>query len=304
MATVRRAPGEVPRALGALRKGVRAVEPDIVHFQSEIVPRLDPIAVRVIRRHAPVVITAHDPVPHEAGAHDLERQARVWRSADAVVIHGEDQRRVVDEYAPGTDVRVIPVDLRLGGPRVTRTTARSQLGLGSEPIALLLGLLRSYKGLALLADAWPAVVRKIPAARLAVVGATIGPVPELELLRAAPKVDVRRGFVADDEVDLWAAAADVLALPYAHGSHSGILHRGLAMGTPVLASPPLADEVLRTQAGRVVPLESDAWSAALTAALGADPIPPPPEPRGVRTVADTLVLYRDLLDERRRGRAK
>ena len=80
----------------------------------------------------------------------------------------------------------------------------------------------------------------------------------------------------EDDLDRWAAAADVLALPYGSGSHSGVLHRGLAAGTPVLASPPLAEEVYRTGAGAVVALDPDAWAEALAGALGAHPLAPRP----------------------------
>ena len=103
---------------------------------------------------------------------------------------------------------------------------------------------------------------------------------DLALLEACPGVELRRGFVPEGDLDLWSAAADVLVLPYAVGSHSGVLHRGLAAGTPVLASPPLAEEVHRTGAGAVVPLDPAAWAEALVRALGTDPPCPAHRPDG------------------------
>jgi glycosyltransferase involved in cell wall biosynthesis len=107
--------------------------------------------------------------------------------------------------------------------------------------------------------------------------------------------------VPEEQLDWWAAAADVLVLPYRHGSHSGVLHRGLAVGTPVLASPPLAEEVHRSSAGRVVPLDAALWSEMLTEVLGEYPLPRPPRPGGRLTVSGTIAVYQQVLAARSRS---
>ena len=264
-----------------------------------MVPGLDHLALAAIARRVPVVITAHDPEPLDGGARALRRQARRWRAADAVIIHGEGQRRLVETCAPGVPVYVVPVDLALGGPAVPRDEARRRLGLDGAPTALLLGLIRPYKGIGLLADAWPAVKAKVPGARLLVVGEPYR-CDELDRLEHMSGVEVRPGFIAEDEFDSWAAAPDVLVLPYHRGSHSGILHRGVAAGTPVLASPSLADEVRRTGAGAVVALDADAWAEALVDALPAIRRRRRPCPPGGATALATLAVYRDVVDRRAR----
>jgi len=166
----------------------------------------------------------------------------------------------------------------------------------------LLGQVRPYKGIGLLARTWPQVVAALPGARLYVVGEAYDSA-DLERLEGCAGVEVRRGFVDEDDLDRWAAAADVLVLPYSVGSHSGVLHRGLATGTPVLASPPLAEEVHRTGAGAVVPLDPAAWATALVGALGAAPLPRPVAPTGRGTARGTLEVYRQVLAARaQRGR--
>jgi hypothetical protein len=80
-----------------------------------------------------------------------------------------------------------------------------------------------------------------------------------------------------------------------------VLHRGLGSGTPVLASPPLAEEVRRTGAGVVVPLDPGAWAEALVRALGDHPLPVPGPPSGRGTALGSLAVYRDVLDRRARG---
>jgi glycosyltransferase involved in cell wall biosynthesis len=288
-----------PTALAFTRAVARAA-PAVVHVQTEVVPGLDPVVLGRISKRVPVVLTIHDPVPLEGGARAAADQARRWRAADALVIHGEEPRRFVEESAPGVPVHVVPVDLPLGGPAVGRAEARRRLGLDDAPIALLLGQVRPYKGIGLLAQTWPRVVSALPGAKLLVVGEAYESA-DVARLEACPGVEMRRGFVPEDDLDLWAAAADVLVLPYAVGSHSGVLHRGLAAGTPVLASPPLAEEVYRTGAGAVVPLDATAWAEALVPALSDRPLAPPTAPTGRGTARGTLEVYREVLDRRARG---
>jgi glycosyltransferase involved in cell wall biosynthesis len=288
-----------PCALGFTRAVARA-HPDVVHVQSEVVPGLDALVLRRISRRVPVVLTIHDPMPQEGGARAAADQAQRWRAADALIIHGEEPRRFVESSAPGVPVHVVPVDLALGGPRIERSRARHELGLPDVPTALLLGQVRPYKGIGLLARAWPQVAAALPGARLLVVGEAYESA-DLTLLEGAPGVEVRRGFVPEGDLDRWAGAADVLVLPYTVGSHSGVLHRGLAAGTPVLASPPLAEEVQRTGAGDVVALEPAAWAEALVSALGDHPLPAPRPPTGHGTARGTLAVYREVLAARARG---
>ncbi len=46
----------------------------------------------------------------------------------------------------------------------------------------------------------------------------------------------RIGFVPDDEVELYFKAADVLVLPYANISQSGVLFLGYGFGLPLIAA--------------------------------------------------------------------
>jgi glycosyltransferase involved in cell wall biosynthesis len=291
--------GELGPSALAFARAVRRARPAIVHVQTEVVPGVDPLMLRGISRRVPVVLTIHDPVPLEGGARAVADQARRWRAADALIIHGEEPRCFVEARAPGVPVHVVPVDLMLGGPAVSRQQARKELELDDVPTALLLGQVRPYKGIGLLARAWPRVSAAAPGARLLVVGEAYDS-DDLALLERCSGVEVRRGFVPEDDLDRWAAAADLLVLPYAVGSHSGVLHRGLAAGTPVLASPPLSEEVHRTGAGAVVPLDPDAWADALVSALGPHPLPRPTPPTGRGSARGTLAVYREVLRERAR----
>ena len=99
--------------------------------------------------------------------------------------------------------------------------------------------MRRYKGVDLLLDAAPEIVRRTQA-RIAIVGEVF---PDArDLLRRAEASPVRDrivwkdAYVPEEEMALWLAACDVVALPYRAISGSGIAARAFAAGRPVAAS--------------------------------------------------------------------
>ena len=58
----------------------------------------------------------------KGGARAAADQARRWRAADALIIHGEEPRNFVEASAPGVPVYVVPVDLPRTGTVWLHTT--------------------------------------------------------------------------------------------------------------------------------------------------------------------------------------
>jgi glycosyltransferase involved in cell wall biosynthesis len=287
------------RRLTVLGRAIARQRPDVVHLQTAVTGPFDRALLWWCRRRAVVVRTIHNAVRHEdtrAG----RREHRLWAAADHLVVHGSDAASIAAKAA-GRPVHVIPFDLPDEVPP-SRDDARRALGLGSEPTALVLGLLRPYKGIGLVADAWPGVLERVPGARLAVAGSVIERFDDLDRLLALPNVEHRIGWLDDDDVLAWVAAADVALLPYAHGAISGVLLRAVLAGTPSLVSPALAEALDRYAAGRVVPLDVDAWADAIASAL-TTPLPPPVVTSPGAQAAATAALYASITASsgRRRG---
>jgi glycosyltransferase involved in cell wall biosynthesis len=102
------------------------------------------------------------------------------------------------------------------------------------PVVLLFGLLRPYKGIELLLDAW----RGVDDAELWIVGR---PRMALEPLRAKAPRGVRfvPRFVSDAELPAYFRRADVVVLPYLRTERldfSGVLATALAFGKATVAS--------------------------------------------------------------------
>jgi glycosyltransferase involved in cell wall biosynthesis len=250
----RHGPDMLAAARSASRRGV-----DVVHFQWLAVQPLDVGLLRAFR--APLVLTAHDVLPREPRPGQRAAQRRLYERVEAVVVHSEHGRgRLVDELGvPAEKVTVIPHGVLT--PEV-RDGARlpPELDGVEGRVVLFFGLLRPYKGLDVLLDAW----RGISGAELWVVGM---PRMDTSPLRAGAPPGVRfvERFVADGEVAALFRRADLAVLPYREIDQSGVLFTALGAGTPlVLSDVGGFPEVAAAGAAELVP-PGDA--AALRAAL-------------------------------------
>jgi glycosyltransferase involved in cell wall biosynthesis len=199
-----------------------------VHFQWLAVQPLDVVLLRAFRR--PLVLTAHDVLPREPRPGQRAAQRRLYERVDAIVVHSEHGRaRLVGELGVSeAKIAVIPhgVLTPAGDDRLPEELA------GVEgPVALFFGLLRPYKGLDVLLEAW----RGIEGAELWVVGM---PRMDTSALRAAAPPGVRfvERFVPDGEVAALFRRADLAVLPYREVDQSGVLFTALGAGTPLVLS--------------------------------------------------------------------
>ena len=151
-----------------------------------------------------------------------------------------------------------------GCPR--RSRCRPSCEGAEGPVVLCFGLLRPYKGIEILLEAF----RQIEGAELWIVGNPRMDVEPLRALAAAARRPVRflTRFVEDAEIPAIFRRADLVALPYLDAEHSGVLYTGLAFGKPlVLSAVGGFPEVAETGAARLVaPGDTAALAAALARA--------------------------------------
>lgn len=230
---------------------------DVVHFQWLTVPQLDG---RLLPRGRPLVLTAHDVLPREPRAGQLGAQRRLYERMDAIVVHSEHgRRRLVEEL--GLDPARVHV-IEHGVLRPWLDADDRDLGPGEErllpadfsrvegPVVLFFGLLRPYKGLDVLLEAW----RGIEGAELWVVGM---PRMDIEPLVAAAPPNVRflPRFLSGTEVPAFLRRAYATVLPYREIDQSGVVFTALGTGTPlVLSDVGGFPEIAAGGAARVVPV--------------------------------------------------
>lgn len=204
---------------------------DVAHVQWSAFQLLD---ASLMPHRRPLVMTAHDVMPREPRPGQIRAQKRLWRQADAVVVHSDHGRRRLVEQA-GLDparVTVIP-----HGPFQHLASIENQSPLPTEllggegPVVLMFGLLRPYKGLEVLLEAW----RSVSGARLWIVGR---PRYDISRLReSAPEsVSFVTRYIDDREIPAIFRAADICVLPYLEIDQSGVLATALAFATPLVLS--------------------------------------------------------------------
>jgi glycosyltransferase involved in cell wall biosynthesis len=222
-----------------------ALDADVVHYQWLTVPALDSL---LLPSQRPRVMTAHYIAPPNAGRRTLSAARRTLSRMDAVVAHSEHgAARLRDEV--GLDparVRTIPHGAFDYLTRLPEERPLPEELAGAEgPVILFFGLLRPYKGLDVLLEAFA----DLKGAELWIVGNPRMDVEPLRRLAAGAPGRVRflTRFVEEAELPPIFRRADVLVLPYRDAEHSGVLYSGLAFGKPMVLSavggfPEVAEE--------------------------------------------------------------
>ncbi|HEY6729794.1 MAG TPA: glycosyltransferase family 4 protein [Solirubrobacterales bacterium] len=290
----------------------RDADADVIHYQWLTVPPLD---VRLLPSRRPRVMTAHYILPPQPSRRQVRSARRVFGAMDAVVAHSEHSAaRLRGEVGldPGK-VRVIPhgaFDYLTELPEEKPLPAELE---GAEgPVILSFGLLRPYKGIENMLEAYARIVADSPAAELWIVG---NPRMDVEPLRrqaeaAAGRVRFVTRFVDEAEIPAIFRRADLVILPYLDAEHSGVLYTGLAFGKPlVLSAVGGFPEVAETGAARLVPPgDTEALAATLTELVGDESARAELAAAASRAAAGpfswdeaarlTLDLYRELLETR------
>jgi glycosyltransferase involved in cell wall biosynthesis len=239
---------------------------DVAHFQWLPVQQLDahllPGGARrrgssappASKRRPALVLTAHDVLPREPRRGQLAAQRRLYDRFDAIVVHSAHGRaRLTDELGADPDrVHVIPhgVFTHLAEPHPEQPPPFDT----DKQVVLMFGLMRPYKGIDVLLDAWRGVAGQAPIedAELWIAGM---PKIDISALRASAPPGVRFDprFINDRELPAYFERADLVVLPYLQADQSGVLFTALAFDKPLLLSdvggfPELAD----TGAARIV----------------------------------------------------
>ncbi len=167
-----------------------------------------------------------------------ERAARlVAARADAVVAHSDvSAQELVARFGADPDkVHVIPHGaFDYLTRQATEDPLPDDLARVEGPVILCFGVLRPYKGVDVLLDAF----RGLEGAELWIVGRPWMPIEPLKSAAAAAGGTVRfvERFVSDSELPAYLRRADIVVLPYREIDQSGVLYTALAFGKAMVLS--------------------------------------------------------------------
>ncbi len=225
--------------------------PDILHVQ--FLPLLKfgvPVELWFLRfaraMGIKIVYTVHNVLPQDSGDRHRTVFRRIYQLSDRLICHDNSARlRLQHEFdIDPRRISVIPHGPLLKN-RYAVSSGDARLRLGFDPTETLVlwqGIVRPYKGVSFLLDAWKVLTSKgISAARLAIVGD--GDDSLLRELRekvaalsvqSSVRLDFR--FVPVTDLQDYYAAADIIVYPYREITTSGALMTGLGHGKAIVAT--------------------------------------------------------------------
>jgi glycosyltransferase involved in cell wall biosynthesis len=286
----------------------RLTAADVVHYQWLTMPGLD---ARLLPPLRPRVMTAHYVLPPAPRRRQLAVARRAFAAMDAVIAHSEHGARRLRDVV-GLDPDHIHVIHHGAFDYLTRLPEEKPLPAeleGAEgPVILFFGLLRPYKGVDTLLEAFA----RIEGAELWIVGnprMDVEPLKQLATKAPGPARFLTR-FIEDAEIPAIMRRADVVALPYRDIEHSGVLYAALAFGKPlVLSAVGGFPEVAEQGAARLVPPEDPAALASALSELVSDEAARTQLGEAAthaastsyswdQTAHQTLTLYQELIERR------
>jgi len=202
-----------------LRVRRHAAAADLQHWQWLW---LEAVTTRLLPRGRPQVLTMHNVIRRGRSGRALADRM------DAVIVH---TRHGAELLGGGPRVHVIPHG---AFEHLTRQPDERplppELAAVEGPVVLCFGVVRPYKGVDALVEAF----RSIEGAELWVVGRPLG--VDLGALRAPANVRFVPRYVSDAELPAYFRRADLLVLPHRSVDVSGVLFAGLAFGKPMVLS--------------------------------------------------------------------
>jgi glycosyltransferase involved in cell wall biosynthesis len=172
-----------------------------------------------------------------------------YQLADQIFVHTTAMKNeLISEFqVQERKVTIIPFGLNSSVPNTGLTSAQAKKQLGikeNEKTILFFGIIRPYKGLEYLTEAFLRLAAKDAGYRLIIAGNTIEGSEGYwgEILRKTDgDVNGRRilqkvQFIPDEEIEIYFKAADVLALPYTDIFQSGVLFLSYSFGLPVVGT--------------------------------------------------------------------
>ena len=215
---------------------------------------------RLVRRwtRAKVLFICDNVIPHEKRIGDTAFTRYAFRSADAFIAQSAAVEKDLNSFWPGSRYALVPHPVyEIFGSSMPKDKARESLGVTDERVILFFGYVRRYKGLHILLDAMPAILKSFKV-KLLVVGEFYDDEKKYKDQIAEKGIQasvlVHSDYVRNEEVSKYFCAADIVVLPYVSATQSGIVQIAYQFDKPVIATDVggLSEVVLNGRTGYIV----------------------------------------------------
>lgn len=222
---------------------LRRSRPDIVlmkYWTPFMAPCFGTIA-RLARknRHTKVICQIDNVEPHEHHLTDRMFNRYYLRSVDGFIYMSEQVHGELKGYTSAPALFSPHPMFEHFGERMERTEACQRLGIDpTQRYALFFGLIRDYKGLDTLLEAWAKFRRK--GHKLLIAGEFYASRDKyIELIKSLgieDEIVLHDHFIPDGEVRNYFSAADCVVLPYKTATQSGVTQIAYNFRTPIIVT--------------------------------------------------------------------
>lgn len=234
-------------------KHLKRVKPDVIILQwwtSSVSHMHLFIKIVSILMKSKLIIEFHEVVdPLEESIIPIRIYSRLMgtilrKNLNAYIVHSEsDKSLVARRYKiEPLKIHVIPHGLYDNyGEVIENKKAKDILSIKEEFVILSFGLIRKYKGVPYLIEAFGQLPSNIAEkSRLLIVGEIWEDKDALiNQIKCSPykeKITIIDEYVPDEMIPIYFSAAHIVVLPYTRASQSGIAHIAMSFGKPVVAS--------------------------------------------------------------------
>jgi glycosyltransferase involved in cell wall biosynthesis len=221
---------------------VKAAKPDLVivrYWMSFLSPSLGYVSGRLKKQGIRVLAITDNIIPHEPKAWDRPMARFFLKRVNAFVAMNQEVNQVVDSLCPGLKGTILhhPVYDHFG-EKMNREVALEKLQIPTDrKILLFFGLIRDYKGLDILIDAFSGLSSDY---HLIIAGEAYGDFADYrQKINESPlrdNISLFNEYIPDQQVPLFFSASDLVVLPYRSATQSGITAVAFHFERPVVAT--------------------------------------------------------------------
>src|SRR5262245_7658695 len=246
-------------------------KPHIIHFQWLTNPKEDLYFINILKLlKFNVVYTAHDLLPNKNySSDDYKIYKSIYQTVDQIIVHSDENKRemISNIHIDTNKISIIPhgsYDLFFTYNTRTRKTLSHDLGImDRKRVVLFFGIIKRYKGLEYLVEAFLEVKKILDDIVLLIVGKTYdGNNEDFEYysrlfddISDYDDIICVNTYIPFEEIGSYFLASDVVVLPYVKTYTSGVLLAAYAAGKPVIVTDTgaLGEVVEAGKSGLIVP---------------------------------------------------
>ena len=223
---------------------IKKQKPDFIIFRFWIPfmgPALGTIARLVKKQNIKVLAITDNVIPHEKRLGDKQLASYFIKGCDAFITMSKAVMNDLEKFTNTSHKKYLLHPLYTAfGDKIPKQEARLKLHLKQDDrVILFFGLIRKYKGLDLLIEAF-SLLKANPHNKLLIAGEFYeDKQPYFDLIskyKLEEQIILLNQFIPNDDVKYYFSAADIVALPYRSATQSGVTQVSFHFEVPTLVT--------------------------------------------------------------------